>query len=104
MCKVNLVYLYGITSLLHTCTHAILRVENPISPCANINVHMTRHGHKIQPATWNSINDTRLSRGSMLYNPRERLLTQQVSQYSLVGKHVVVNYISYFQLPFILQV
>ena len=78
MRKVNLAYLYGITSLLHTCTHAVLHVENPISYHANINVHVTRHGHKIRPATWNSLHDARLSRGSMLYNPRERLLTQQV--------------------------
>ena len=38
MRKVNLAYLYGITSLLHTCTHAVLHVENPISPRVNINV------------------------------------------------------------------
>ena len=29
------------------------------------------------PATWSSLHDARLSRGSMLYNQRERLLTQQ---------------------------
>ena len=28
-------------------THAVLHVENPISPCANINLHVMRHGHKI---------------------------------------------------------
>ena len=78
MRKVNLAYLYGITSLLHTCTHVVLHMENPISPRANINVHVTRHGHKIRPATWNSLHDARLSRGSMLYNPRERLVTRQV--------------------------
>ena len=71
MPKVNLAYSYGITSLLHKCTHAVLHVENSISPRANINVHVTRHGHKIQPATWNSIHDARFSRGSMLYNPPE---------------------------------
>ena len=78
MRKVNLAYLYGITSLVHTCTHAVLHMENPISPCTNINVHMMRHGHKIRPATWNSLHNARLNRGSVLYNPRERLLTRQV--------------------------
>ena len=53
------------------CTHAVLHMENPISPRANINVHVTKHGHKIRPAKWNSLHDARLSRGSMLYNPRE---------------------------------
>ena len=47
MRKGNLAYLYGITSLLHMCTHAVLHVENPISPRTNINVHVTRHGYKI---------------------------------------------------------
>ena len=75
MRKVNLAYLYGITSFLHTCTYAVLHVENPISPRVNINVHKTRYGHKIRPATWNSLHDARLSRGSMLYTPPERLLT-----------------------------
>ena len=69
MRKVNLAYLYGITLLLHTCTHAVLHVENAISPRANINVHVTRYGHKIRPAKWNSLHDARLSRGSMLYTP-----------------------------------
>ena len=78
MRKVNVAYLYGIASLLHTCTHAILHVESPISPHASINVHVTRHGHKTRPTTWNSLHNARLSRGSMLYNPRERLLTRQV--------------------------
>ena len=30
-------------------------------------------------ATWNSLHDARLSRGSMLYNPRERLYTDAIS-------------------------
>ena len=47
MRKVNLAYLCDITSLLHTCTHAVLHVEKPISPRANINLQVTRHGHKI---------------------------------------------------------
>ena len=58
--------------------HAVLHVENPISPRANTNLHVMRHGHKILLATWNSLHDARLSRGSMLYNPRERLVTRQV--------------------------
>ena len=78
MRKVNLAYLHGITSLLHTCTNAVLHVENPISPRANINVHVTRHWHKIRPATWNSLHDARLSCGSMLCNPQKQLLTRQV--------------------------
>ena len=78
MRKVNLAYLYGITSLIHTCTHAVLHVEILNSPHTNINVHVTRHGHKIRPATWISLHDARLSRGSTLYNPQEQLLTRQV--------------------------
>ena len=46
MRKVNLAYLYGITSLLHTCTHAVLHVENPISPRANTNAKQKHLGCK----------------------------------------------------------
>ena len=52
MCKVNLAYLYSIISLLHTCTHAVLYSTshgNPISSCANINLHVTRYEHWILP-------------------------------------------------------
>ena len=53
ICKVNLAYLYSIISLLHTSVHmqfhAVLHVENPISSCANINLHVTRQGHWISP-------------------------------------------------------
>ena len=52
MRKVNLAYLYGITSLLHTCTHVVpcsTSHGNPISPRADINSHVTRHGHWISP-------------------------------------------------------
>ena len=52
MRKINLACLYGIISLLYTCTHAVpcsTSRENPISPRANINSHVTRHGHWISP-------------------------------------------------------
>ena len=34
---------------VHTRCHAVLHVENPISPRANINLHVTRHGYWISP-------------------------------------------------------
>ena len=55
MRKVNLAYLYGITSLLHTCTHAVVHVENPISPHTNINVYLCDETWAQDPATWNSL-------------------------------------------------
>ena len=53
--------------------HGVLHVDNPISPHANINLHVMTWAQ--DPATWNSLYDARLSHGSMLYNPQERLVT-----------------------------
>ena len=47
-----------------------------------------------------SLHDVRLSHESMLYNPQEQLLIRQVT---IAGKHIVANYMSYFQLPCMLQ-
>ena len=79
MCKVNLAYLYGTAylefhfyMLVHVWCHAILHVENPVCSLANINLHVIGQGHL---ATWNSLHGAKLNRGSILYNPQERLLT-----------------------------
>ena len=56
--------------------HAELHVENLI-PCTNIKLYVTTYGYWISPCI--SLHDLRLSCGSMLHNPREQLLTQQVT-------------------------
>ena len=85
MRKVNLAYLYSILSLLHTCTHAV--------PCGTLRgkPYFSPGKYKFtHDETWaldltmlNSLHDTTLSHGSMLYNPRERLQTKQVTIQSL---------------------
>ena len=66
---------------VHTWCHA-LHAENLISSSINRNLHVTRYGHL---AAWNSLNETRLSYGSILFNPQEQLLIRQVTIYLLVS-------------------
>ena len=50
-------------------THAVLHVENPISPRANSYIFTRDETWAQDPAMWNSLHDARHSRGNILYNP-----------------------------------
>ena len=102
MCKANLAYLYNIISLLHMCIHAV-----PCSTsCGKSNFSLCKYkftrGHWISPrGIVYMMRDLAMEACCTIH---ENDYWHGKQQYSLLGKHVVANYMSYFQLPCILQV
>ena len=96
MHKVNLAYLYGIISLLHTCTHVVpcsTSHRNRISPHANINLlGVMRHGHWISPCGMVYTMRDLAMEACCTIQENNNITGMTSNNNSLVGKCVVANY------------